>query len=118
MKIKFNSNLNPKSLQNHAVKIQCDDCSTMAEGSFYYSTKSGSAHMCVRKDGSGYYEGQRSLLFSNSIFAHLTKAWLNDELEVVYVESRDSDISPFIYFGKCYMEQLREAAIKKGLSKP
>jgi len=116
VRIKFNSRIKPRSLQEHCETIGWDDCSTFEDGVFRYMTRSGSATLVVNDDGTGAYEGQRSLLFSHSIFSRLPRAWLNDELEVVEMKSRDSNIPPFIYFGECYMKDLRMKALEKGLA--
>ena len=116
MIITFESNLNPTSLQEYAEKIGWDDCSSLNnDGTFDYVTESGSAVLIVESDGSGKYHGQRSLLFSHAVFSKLTKAWLADKLEVIDVYSRDKNIPPFIYFGDCYMKNLRMDALKKGI---
>ena len=116
MIVTFNSSLVPASLQEYAKEIGWDNCSSLNnDGTFDYVTESGSATLVVEPDGSGKYHGQRSLLFSHSIFSKLTKAWLVDKLEVIDIHSRDKNIPPFIYFGDCYMKKLRMDALKKSI---
>ena len=115
MKITFTSNLTPESLQEHAINIGWNDCSALHNGVFYYKTASESARLRVNEDGTGEYSGQRSLLFSHSIFSRLTKAWLDDALEVTSMESTEPNFPAFVYFGDCYMRTLRDEALAKSL---
>ncbi len=116
MKMGFETRVTPESLKKYVVDLGWDDCLISSDEGFVYETLSGSARMVVRADGTGEYQGQRSLLFSHSVFARLTRAWIDDDLQVIGYDSRDRDIPPFVYFGDCYMQSLREQALKKELA--